>query len=94
MRTAVALAIFAVGLPAHGAIEVLARAFFARQDTRTPVILGVGAMVLNVLLATLLVGPRWGIALAMSLSATLEALALFGVLAARLGSAARRCWAP
>ena len=57
MLTATALGLYALGLPGHGAIEVLARAFFARQDTRTPVILGVCAMALNVLLATLLVGP-------------------------------------
>jgi putative peptidoglycan lipid II flippase len=84
--TATALGVYAVGLPGHGAIEVLARAFFARQDTRTPVILGVSAMALNVLLASLLVGPAGlvGIALALSASATLEALALFAVLAARL----------
>jgi putative peptidoglycan lipid II flippase len=84
--TATALGLYALGLPGHGAIEVLARAFFARQDTRTPVILGVCAMALNVLLATLLVGPAGlvGIALAMSASASFEALALFAVLAARL----------
>jgi putative peptidoglycan lipid II flippase len=84
--TATALGVYALGLPGHGAIEVLARAFFARQDTRTPVILGVSGMALNVLLASLLVGPAGlvGIALALSVSATLEALALFGVLAARL----------
>jgi putative peptidoglycan lipid II flippase len=84
--TATALGLYALGLPGHGAIEVLARTFFARQDTRTPVILGVCAMALNVLLATLLVGPAGlvGIALAMSASASFEALALFAVLAARL----------
>jgi putative peptidoglycan lipid II flippase len=84
--TALALAVYALGLPAHGAIEILSRSFYALQDTRTPVALSVTAMGANVLLATLLVGPLGfaGIALAMSVSATLEALTLVLLLRRRL----------
>jgi putative peptidoglycan lipid II flippase len=84
--TAVALAVYAVGLPAHGAIEVLARSFYALHNTRTPVVLSVLAMACNVLLATLLVGPVGfaGIAAAMTVSATLEAIVLFLFLWARV----------
>lgn len=76
--TAQALAIYALGLPGHGTIEILTRAFFAQHDTRTPVAVGVGAMALNVGLALVLVGPlgHAGIALAMTASALAEALAL------------------
>jgi putative peptidoglycan lipid II flippase len=91
--TAVALGIYAVGLPAHGAIEVLVRSFYALQDTRTPVTLSVLAMALNVALAALLLTPLGyaGIAGAMTISAGLEAVALFVFLARRLhGLAGRR----
>lgn len=46
--TATALAFYAVGLPAHGLYEILARAFYALTDTRTPVAVGVLAMGTNV----------------------------------------------
>jgi putative peptidoglycan lipid II flippase len=84
--TAVALAIYALGLPAHGAIEVLARCYYALQDTRTPVTLSVVAMTVNVALAALLLHPLGyaGIAGAMTVSASLEAVALFVVLSRRL----------
>ncbi|HEX2035604.1 MAG TPA: murein biosynthesis integral membrane protein MurJ [Chloroflexota bacterium] len=84
--TATALACFALGLPAHGGIEILTRSFYALQDTRTPVTLSVLAMCANVLLATILVGPlgHIGIALALSVSTTVEAFALLIVLRRRL----------
>ena len=90
--TAVALAIYAVGLPAHGSIEVLVRSFYALQDTRTPVTLSVLAMTLNVALATFFLTPLGyaGIAGAMTLSAGLEAIALFVFLARRLDGLAGR----
>lgn len=84
--TAVALAFYAAGLPAHGGIEILTRSFFALHDTRTPVAVGVAAMVVNIVLATAMVGSlgHVGIALAMTLSATAEALALVVLLRRRL----------
>ena len=84
--TASALAAYAVGLPAHGILEVQMRLSFALRDTRTPVAIGVVAMVVNVLLATALVEPlgHVGIALALSVAATIEAVLLGVVLHRRL----------
>jgi putative peptidoglycan lipid II flippase len=84
--TANALLFFVIGLAAHALIAVLARAFYARQDTRTPVAAAVVAVVVNTTLATVLVGPMGlgGIALAIALAAWIEALALLGLLARRL----------
>jgi putative peptidoglycan lipid II flippase len=81
--TATALAFYAIGLPAHGSIEILARTCYALKDTRTPVAVGVAAMAANIVLAYALVGPMGhsGIALALSLSTIAEA----GVLAWLLG---------
>lgn len=55
--TASTLVAFLVGLPAYAPIEVLARAFYARQDTVTPVFGAVLCMIATVVTANLLVGP-------------------------------------
>lgn len=77
---------FLTGLAAHALIAVLARAFYARQDTLTPVLAAVGAVAVNTSLAVLLVGPLGlgGIALAIAVAAWLEAIALIVILRARL----------
>ena len=66
--TAVALAFYAFGLIGHSAVEILARAFYALHDTRTPVVAGIGAMAGNVLLSLWLREPlgHAGLALAMA----------------------------
>ena len=76
---------YAAGLIAFMLIKVLAPGFFARQDMRTPVRIGVIAMVLNMLFNLLLVIPLhkyWqighlGLAAATSLSAFINAILLF-----------------
>ncbi|HEY0443436.1 MAG TPA: murein biosynthesis integral membrane protein MurJ [Candidatus Limnocylindrales bacterium] len=76
------LLLFLVGLAAHALIAVLARAFYARQDTRTPVVAAILAVVINSTLAALLVGPLGlpGIALAIAIAAWVEAIVLFALL--------------
>ncbi len=78
---------FLVGLVAHALIAVLARAFYARQDTLTPVIAAVGAVTVNTTLATMLVGPLGlpGIAVAIAIAAWLEAATLLVLLRKRVG---------
>ena len=83
--TAWALVWYAAGMIGHSLLEVLTRAFYARQDTKTPVVVGVAAMSLNVLLSFAFsawfrqIGwmPHGGLALANSLATALEAAALF-----------------
>ena len=79
---AVTLVGFVIGLTAHALIAVLARAFYARQDTATPVAAAVGAVAVNCTLAVILVGPLGlpGIAVAIAIAAWLEALALLAIL--------------
>jgi len=55
--TAWALAVFATGLPAFVLIKVLSPGFFARHDTRSPMIYAVVSMVVNMTLSPLLVWP-------------------------------------
>lgn len=49
-----ALGWYAVGLVAHSALEIVTRAFYAMHDTATPVWVGGGSMVLNIVLSVLL----------------------------------------
>ncbi|MEO6208126.1 MAG: murein biosynthesis integral membrane protein MurJ [Candidatus Limnocylindrales bacterium] len=76
--TASTLLAFSVGLVAHALIAVLARAFYARQDTLTPVLAAIGAVVVNTTLAAVLLAPLGlpGIALAIAVAAWLEAATL------------------
>ncbi len=83
--TATALFAFATGLPAYVLVKILAPGFFAREDTTTPVIAGVLAMILNVGLSLVLIRyiDHVGIALATSLSSWFNVLVLFAVLRRR-----------
>jgi putative peptidoglycan lipid II flippase len=84
--TATTLAVFLVGLTAHSLIAVLARAFYALQDTATPVVAALVAVGVNVAVATLLVGPLGlnGLALAIAVAAWLETLTLIVLLRRRI----------
>jgi len=64
--TAWALKGFAVGLPAYVLIKVLAPAYFARGDTRTPLRCGLWAMAANVAFSLTLVWPFAHVGLALS----------------------------
>ena len=77
---------FLTGLAAHALIAVLARAFYARQDTLTPVLAAIAAVAVNTTLAIVLVGPLGlsGIALAIAAAAWVEAALLLVVLRGRL----------
>jgi putative peptidoglycan lipid II flippase len=87
-RTAGALAFFAIGLVGHIVVHVLTRAFYAMQDTRTPVAWAVIAVAINVPLMIWLVGPMGvqGLALALSISAVLEVIGLLWALRRRIES--------
>jgi putative peptidoglycan lipid II flippase len=82
----VALTFYALGLIGHSSLELVARAFFALQDTLTPLIVAAIAGIFQVLLGIGLM--TWlghgGLALANSVAITLEVLALLWILRRRL----------
>lgn len=87
--TGLALTVFAFGLPASVLVKVLAPGFFAREDTKTPIRIGISAMVLNIVLIVILM-PQFGhlgIAAATSVSVWVNALSL-GFLLRRRGDLA------
>jgi putative peptidoglycan lipid II flippase len=84
---------YATGLVGHSVVEIVARAFYAFHDTRTPVLVGVAAMSLNVIFSLVFsmlfsrIGwmPHGGLALANSLATTLEMAGLLLLMRRKLG---------
>lgn len=85
--TAWALLFYGIGLAGHSLVEIITRAFYALHDTRTPVLIGGAAMLLNVVLSLTLIrvigsptglarGSFAGLALANTLATALEGLLL------------------
>ena len=68
------LTMFAIGIAPFMLIKILASGFYAKQDMRTPVRIGVMAMIANMILNLILIWPlkHAGIALATSLAAILN----------------------
>jgi putative peptidoglycan lipid II flippase len=89
-----ALLWYAAGLVGHSIVEVLARAFYALRNTKTPVLVGAVAMGLNVIFsiafAALFVRVGWlphgGLALANTLATGLEMIGLLVLMRRRLTS--------
>ena len=84
---AYALQFYALGLVAHAVVEISVRAFYALHDTWTPVLVGIGAMVLNILLSLWWVQSmqHGGLALANSVATSIEMALLLWLLRARIG---------
>jgi len=88
-----ALLWYSAGLVGHCVVEIMARAFYAMHDTKTPVLVGAVAMGLNVGFSLLFsnwfarIGwmPLGGLALANSLATGLEAATLWIFMRRRLG---------
>ena len=84
--TAAALAVFAAGLPAFVLVKALTPAFFARDDTKTPIRVAGVSLAANVILNLVLMGPfrHVGIAAAATLAAWINVAGL-GVVLHRRG---------
>lgn len=87
--SSLSLMAYIIGLPAFILIKVLAPGFYARQDTKTPVRIGIIALVLNMALNIVFVvplviydffAPHIGLALATSASAVINAYLLYSTL--------------
>jgi putative peptidoglycan lipid II flippase len=84
--TALALRAFSVGLVGFSFVKILAPAYFARHDTKTPVRIGLIALAVNFVLSVFLAwylttrgyaGNHAGLALAISIAALLNAWLLY-----------------
>lgn len=68
VRTAHALAAYAVGLAGYAAVKILSPAFYALNDARTPMLISLGSIAVNYAMNSLLVGPFGHVGLAFSTS--------------------------
>ena len=86
--TSWALLFFAPGLSAFSVVKIIVPAFYALQDTRTPVMIALIAMFLNIGLNLVFIRPlqNGGPALATSISAFFNGLLLMGIFYKRHGS--------
>lgn len=71
IATATAFFYYGLGLTAFGVREIVNAAYFALQDTRTPMVVGISSLVLNIILNLVLVRylAHGGLALATSIAA-------------------------
>ena len=85
--TSSVLFFFSLGLMGYGGVKILASAFHAMQDTRTPVKVALLSLVINALLNVILMFPMKlsGIALASAVASMVNLGILFMVLERRIG---------
>ncbi|PLX82563.1 MAG: murein biosynthesis integral membrane protein MurJ [Desulfuromonas sp.] len=86
-QTAAALAAFAPGLFFVGVSRVVVPAFYARKDTRTPVVISFWTLLVNAGLGLALMGPlgHVGLAVALTLASAFNGLALLVALRRKVG---------
>jgi putative peptidoglycan lipid II flippase len=85
--TAEALLYYALGLWAFSGVRIVVTAFYALQDTKTPLKIAIISLLVNILLSILLMGPmrHGGLALATSIASGVNLVLLVWVVRKRLG---------
>ncbi|WP_343003410.1 murein biosynthesis integral membrane protein MurJ [Clostridium sp. 2218st1_F5_2218SCRN_220325] len=85
--TAIALTMYSIGMVAFGLRDILGKVFYSLKDTKTPMINGVIAVCMNIILNIILVEYLHlaGLALATSISAIICILMLFKSLKKKIG---------
>lgn len=88
-QTALALSCYAIGLAGYASIKVLAPAFYALNDARTPMLVSLASILVNVAAASSMVKlaglGHAGLALSTSLVALFGSIVLFDVIRRRVG---------
>lgn len=85
--TNIALFYYSIGLLSYAGVKVVAAAFYAVQDMSVPVKISIWSMIANVLLSVILMFPlkHGGLALATSISSTMNFALLALILRGRMG---------
>jgi putative peptidoglycan lipid II flippase len=81
LRAAQALRAYLAGLPLYGCVHLITRSFYALQDTFTPALVGLGALLINVIADLVLMQffSHWGIALARTITLLFSAIMLYSL---------------
>ncbi|PIU71836.1 murein biosynthesis integral membrane protein MurJ [Candidatus Woesebacteria bacterium CG_4_10_14_0_2_um_filter_39_14] len=81
VQTGLVVSAFGVGVIFQVVNSILARAFYALHNTKTPVIISVSCITLNIILDFILIKtfklPVWGLAAAFSLASFIQSMVLF-----------------
>jgi len=89
VQTGMVVSAFALGIFFQAAAALLARGFYALHDTRTPVVISLSAITLNIVADFILIKgfglPAWGLAAAFSLGSFIQATSLFVMLNRKIG---------
>jgi putative peptidoglycan lipid II flippase len=82
LMTRRAVIAYSLGLPSFMLVKILATAFYARQDVRTPVKVGIAVVIANVILNAVLIFPlaHAGLALASSLGSWFNTIVFIWIL--------------
>lgn len=85
--TSYCLVLYSVGLTSYGGVKIISSAFYSLKDTVTPLKVSGACLILNLILNLILMWPLkiGGLALATSISATLNLAMLFIILRKRIG---------
>lgn len=88
LLTAQALLYYTCGLWAFSAIRVIVSAFYSLQDTKVPMKAAIVALIVNIILSIILMGPlkHGGLALATSIASAVNVLFLTIILIKRIGT--------
>ncbi|MEK7550606.1 MAG: murein biosynthesis integral membrane protein MurJ [Patescibacteria group bacterium] len=88
VQTGMVVSAFAVGVIFQAGASLLSRAFYAMHDTKTPVIISIISLIINISLAFIFVKvfslPSWSLALAYSIGVFIQGATLFIVINNRL----------
>ncbi len=88
LLTGKALAVFSLSIAPQAAVQLLTRAFYAKKDTRTPLIINIATLILFIVTSYLFTETfAWGVlgmSIAMSLSNTLNFVVLYLVIRSTL----------
>jgi putative peptidoglycan lipid II flippase len=90
VQTGMVVSAFAFGVSFQAVNALMARAFYALHNTKTPVVVSISAIAFNILADFFLIRviglSVWGLAAAFSLASFLQACALFVLLSRRIGA--------
>lgn len=90
IETSLVVSAFAVGIFSQAANSILARSFYALSDTKTPVLVSISTLFLNIGLSVLFViyykFPVWSLAASFSIASIMQSILLFTLMVKRINN--------
>lgn len=94
VETSLVVSAFAFGIFSQAVNSILARSFYALSDTRTPVVVSVSMLFINIILDYIFVIklhlPVWSLAAAFSFSSIIQSFVLFVLITKRIHNGAKK----